>query len=247
MPFLHTVITVLGGTAYKGGTETTEAKEGTLIDIVADAPASGKVFDKWEVVSGGVTLADATESVTLFAMPTEAVVIQATYKDSSTPVTDITAANVTVAVPVKGGTPANAATADTQYNIANTSWEPVPGTSYAPNTVYSVVIKLGAKDGYQFTDDTVFKINGAVATIVTQSAEEAKISFTFPVAAAADSDKPGRLPSRDTVTIVIASKDYTASDGEVNPDTGAPVAASLSTISVLVFASAVAVLKMRKR
>ena len=69
-------ITVLGGTAYKGGTETTEAKEGTLIDIVADAPASGKVFDKWEVVSGDVTIVDATESVTFFAMPAEDVIFR---------------------------------------------------------------------------------------------------------------------------------------------------------------------------
>lgn len=80
-------ITVLGGTAYNGETETTEAKEGTLIDIVADAPASGEEFDKWKVVSGDVTLVDATQSVTLFAMPAKDVVIQATYKNSSAPVT----------------------------------------------------------------------------------------------------------------------------------------------------------------
>ena len=97
-------------------------------------------------------------------------------------VADITAANVTVTAPAKGGTPANAATTDTQYTVANTVWEPA-NNPFAPNTVYSVLVTLEAKEGYQFTASTVFKINDSTATVVTQSAEEAKISFTFPATA----------------------------------------------------------------
>ena len=181
-------ITVLGGKAYESETEMTEAKEGTLIDIVADTPASGKVFDKWEVVSGTVTLADATQFVTLFAMPAEEVIIQTVYKDI--PAKDITAADVTVTAPAKGDTPADAATADKQYTIANTSWEPVDDP-FAPSTVYSVVVTLETKGGYQFTDSTVFTINGNSATVVTRSAEEAKISFTFPATASSGSSSGG--------------------------------------------------------
>ena len=55
------------------------------------------------------------------------------------------------------------------------------------------------------------------------------------------------VPVRDTATIIIGGEKEESKPAEENPNTGAPVAASLSTISVLVLASAVAVLKTRKR
>ena len=55
-------------------------------------------------------------------------------------------------------------------------------------------------------------------------------------------------PVRDTATIIIGGEKEESKPVEENPNTGAPVAANMSTISVLtVAASAVAVLKMRKR
>ena len=54
-------------------------------------------------------------------------------------------------------------------------------------------------------------------------------------------------PVRDTATIVIGGEKEESKPVEENPNTGAPVAANMSTLSVLVLASAVAVLKTRKR
>ena len=53
-------------------------------------------------------------------------------------------------------------------------------------------------------------------------------------------------PVRDTTTIIIGGGKEESKPVEENPNTGAPVAANMSTLSVLVLASAVAVLKTRK-
>ena len=50
--------------------------------VTADAPEAGKVFDKWVVLEGNVTLADATKATTTFTMPGNDVKIEATYKDA---------------------------------------------------------------------------------------------------------------------------------------------------------------------
>ena len=54
-------------------------------------------------------------------------------------------------------------------------------------------------------------------------------------------------PVRDTATIIIGGGKEENKPVEENPNTGAPVAANMSTLSVLVLASAVAVLKTKKR
>ncbi|MGN0523946.1 MAG: leucine-rich repeat protein [Eubacterium sp.] len=56
--------------------------EGAIVTIEANTPAQGKVFDKWEVVSGDITLDSATSATATFIMPANAVEIKATYKDS---------------------------------------------------------------------------------------------------------------------------------------------------------------------
>ena len=79
-------ITVTDGKATIGaGSEISKAAEGTAVTLTANAAPSGKVFDKWEVVSGGITLADANSATTTFTMPASAVSVKATYK--TTPVT----------------------------------------------------------------------------------------------------------------------------------------------------------------
>ena len=67
----HTV-TVTGGTANPSS-----ATVGTEITLTPSAAPSGLVFDKWEVVSGGVTVTDNK-----FTMPDTNVEIKATYKVS---------------------------------------------------------------------------------------------------------------------------------------------------------------------
>ena len=76
-------ITVTDGKATVGaGTPITKATMGTIVTLTAKAAPSGKVFDKWEVVSGGITLADVNSATTTFTMPASAVSVKATYKNA---------------------------------------------------------------------------------------------------------------------------------------------------------------------
>lgn len=76
-------VTVNGGTV-SGGTGSASYKAGATVTITANAPASGKAFDKWVVNSGSVTLANAANATTTFTMPAEAVTVTAVYKDTDT-------------------------------------------------------------------------------------------------------------------------------------------------------------------
>ena len=76
-------ITVTGGKATVGaGTEITKAAEGTTVTLTANAAPTDMVFDKWEVISGSITLADANSATTTFTMPAGAVSVKATYKNA---------------------------------------------------------------------------------------------------------------------------------------------------------------------
>ena len=71
-------ITLENGKAYAGGEEITTAKKGTEVTIKAD-DLNGKVFDRWEIVSGNVTLEDADKAETTFTMPAESISLKAVY------------------------------------------------------------------------------------------------------------------------------------------------------------------------
>ena len=77
-------LTVIKGTAsVAAGTPITDKiEQNTVVTITADAAETGKVFDKWVVLEGNVTLTDATSATTTFTMPASAVKIEATYKDA---------------------------------------------------------------------------------------------------------------------------------------------------------------------
>ena len=77
-------LTVIKGTAsVAAGTPITDKiEQNTVVTVKADAPETGKVFDKWVVLEGNVTLTDATKATTTFTMPGNAVKIEATYKDA---------------------------------------------------------------------------------------------------------------------------------------------------------------------
>ena len=76
-------ITVTDGKAtVDAGSEISKAAQGTIVTLTANAAPSGKVFDKWEVVSGDITLADASSATTTFTMLAGAVSVKATYKDA---------------------------------------------------------------------------------------------------------------------------------------------------------------------
>ena len=77
-------LTVIKGTAsVAAGTPITDKiEQNTVVTVTADAPETGKVFDKWVVLEGNVTLTDATKATTTFTMPGNDVKIEATYKDA---------------------------------------------------------------------------------------------------------------------------------------------------------------------
>ena len=54
---------------------------GATVTITADTAPSGQEFDKWTVMSGGVTLASTTSAATTFEMPANAVEVTANYKN----------------------------------------------------------------------------------------------------------------------------------------------------------------------
>jgi hypothetical protein len=90
-------VTVTGGTG--GGAFTV----GETVDITANAPASGEVFDKW--TSDDVSFVSATSSATSFVMPAKAVTVTATYKDA--PVTPPPATTTYAVTVVSGSDGAN--------------------------------------------------------------------------------------------------------------------------------------------
>ena len=77
-PITTYTVNVTNGTASPS-----QAAEGTTVTLTANAAPSGKVFDKWVVESGNVTLADATSATTTFTMPAEDVSVKATYHTNS--------------------------------------------------------------------------------------------------------------------------------------------------------------------
>ena len=64
-----------------GGTGGGNYAEGATVSITANAPATGKVFDKW-TTSDGVVFANTNSATTTFVMPAKAVTVTATYKDA---------------------------------------------------------------------------------------------------------------------------------------------------------------------
>ena len=75
-------ITLENGKAYAGGEEITTAKKGTEVTIKAD-DLGGKVFDRWEIVSGNVTLKNANKAETTFTMPVNKPCFALGYKEAA--------------------------------------------------------------------------------------------------------------------------------------------------------------------
>ncbi len=77
-------VTVIKGTASvaAGTLITDKIAQNTVVTVTADAPGASKVFDKWVVLEGNVTLADVTKATTTFTMPGNDVKLEATYKDA---------------------------------------------------------------------------------------------------------------------------------------------------------------------
>jgi hypothetical protein len=80
LPFY--TLTVNGGTG-ESPLASDIAAETQTVTITAAAPEEGKVFDKWTVVSGGITIAEEESAIATFTMPAGDVEVTATYKDDT--------------------------------------------------------------------------------------------------------------------------------------------------------------------
>ena len=90
-------IVVNGGTAANSlGGSITQSTQKVTVTIAAGTAPAGQAFEKWEVVSGGVTLADANAMTTTFTMPYADVEIRAIFKNASVTISDITFDDVKV-------------------------------------------------------------------------------------------------------------------------------------------------------
>ena len=78
----YSIIVTDGKATIGAGSEISKAAKGTTVTLTANAAPDGKVFDKWEVVSGSITLADANSATTTFTMPDSEVSVKATYKNA---------------------------------------------------------------------------------------------------------------------------------------------------------------------
>ena len=123
IPMLPSSITVTGGTASLAS-----AVKGTGVTVTASAPPEGKAFEKWEVVKGGVKLADETKATTTFVMGSSPVEIKAVFKDLPPAEHSITVTSGTasVASAAKGVTVVITAAAAPEGKVFD-KWEVIKG------------------------------------------------------------------------------------------------------------------------
>jgi len=131
-----------------GGTGDGSYEAGTKVNIVADAPASGKVFDKW--TGSNVTFGSATLSSTTVTMPAAAATVTATYK--STSVTTAASSSLTVSAIPNTVTTVLKGSTDVQLiaiNLANTGTEDLVlseiafAGSYSSRRISNLALYLG--------------------------------------------------------------------------------------------------------
>ena len=183
-------ITVRDGVSRVDGTFQSSAQEGTTVTIKAN-DKTGYVFDKWVVVSDGVTLADENNIETTFAMPESDVEIKATYKEI------VNSVEVFVTAPVKDNT-ADTTTMSvnsTGYSATKVEWYKGEGVvssmqmgasdKFVAGQSYTVVVTIKLNSGYVFAGDSTLgkSINRQAATLNSGSGTDTitiKTTFTVP-------------------------------------------------------------------
>ncbi len=78
---LYAVIPKTKTVTVNGGQGSGKFKAGETVAIQADQPEEGKLFEKWSVTEGKISLADETAPATTFSMPSESVALTAVYAD----------------------------------------------------------------------------------------------------------------------------------------------------------------------
>ena len=184
-------ITMTDGKAQVGGETKTKINEGSMVTIIAN-DKDGYVFDKWVVVSGGVTLVDENNKETTFVMPESNVEIKATYK------TIVSSIEAFVTKPIKDNTADTTSMRvnDTVYSATNVEWYKGEGVvssmqmgatdKFIAGQKYTVVVTIKLNSGYVFAGDSSLtkSINGQTATLNSGAGTDTiTIKTTFTVAA----------------------------------------------------------------
>ena len=145
-----------------------EATEGTTVTLNAVA-AEGYEFVEWRQGTGGVTI--STDANYEFAA-TENKFLYAIFRKIAQSTTQITSANAIITVPVAGATPDFSPAADDSlaYTVEVDTWYLVDSGAGYPDLeansrfeagkVYAVRVIFTAKDGYEFTNNTTYTVNG---------------------------------------------------------------------------------------
>ena len=183
-------VTMTDGKAQVGGITQTSIVEGSTVKIIANDKA-GYVFDKWVVVSGGVTLTDENNKETTFVMPESDVEIKATYK------TIVSSIKAFVTAPVKDNVAdtTNMSVNDAGYSATKVEWYKGEGVvssmqmsasdKFIAGGSYTVVVTIKLNSGYVFAGDSSFTkyINDKVATLNSGAGTDTitiKTTFTVP-------------------------------------------------------------------
>ena len=178
-------ITVNGGTADKS-----EAIYGERVTITANAPATGKEFDKWVVTGITLTNEDLAKSTVTFGMPASNVTMEATYKDI---VYQVTVENGTTTLDMatyqaEVTVTANAPDADEHFD----KWE-VTGLDTTGMDLTKTEIKFQMPAGNVTFKATYLRVTkyGIVIVDGTKDKEVAKAGETVTITA--NPAKPGKV------------------------------------------------------
>lgn len=171
----------------ENGTGSGNYADNTTITIMANAPETGKVFDKWELISGDAVIADVNSATTTVTTHIVQSVIEAVYRDESpapkpeptpnpnpepTPTPDPVPATSTPAAStaIAPASSAAAAPAQVTYNILDGA-----GSSWTQNTDGSLAIR-GSGEISKFRE---VKVDGVTVDPVNYTVTEGSTIITF--------------------------------------------------------------------
>ena len=166
-------ITVIGGKADK-----TKAKYGESVTITANAPATGKEFDKWVVT--GITLSDEdlAKSTVTFEMPASNVTMEAHFRDiEEAPSIEIKVEGGTGAGTYTQGESATVTAEDKEGKVFK-GWKDESGKIVSTNKSYTFTVTEATTLTAVYEDAPVAKkglSGGAIAGIVIGSVAVAGI------------------------------------------------------------------------
>ena len=159
----------------------------------------------------GLSFTESTAVTINGVAPTEKTLNQdgtltVSYTFAATDKESLTAAEVTVDAPVLDGTPDVTAdvAAGANYTASAVTWTPADAP-FKGAKQYTAAVKLTAKYGYKFTENTTAKVNGNAVTPVLNTDGTLSVSYTF-----AETDKEALSAAEVTVTAPVLGADPVA-------------------------------------